>query len=365
MWLTLLIACGSTPAPDAPPAQDTAVDGPVCEGLPCDALAPLPEEQPCGAELRAQGGEAPAWPEWLSGLGCFSDSRTLQPGPGVLPYDVAGPLFSEGADKGRWLVLPPGQTLTPTADGEWGMPPGTLILKAFALPGRAPLEVRAMLRTPTTWAFASWGWEDAAGDLRRVPERGGSLVLELEEGSFTWLLPSLLSCQICHRVPGQQVIGLQTSQLHHRVDYGHVRADQLLALDGVGVFSPPITSLPDLPALPGPYGRASVTDRARSWLHANCAHCHQPGGFAPPDQQLDLRASTPFAAMGACMAPKHAGYLTDGDYLIVPGDPRSSHLVHRVRTHTFEKMPPDGGARYDEAGIAAVEAWISGLAGCP
>jgi hypothetical protein len=361
--MLLLLACAS---PTLPPPLDTAPTTAVCDGLPCDALPPLPAEQPCGAALRAQldAGEAPTWPEALSGLGCFGDPGALDPLPGVLRYEVTAPLFSEGADKARWLVLPPGTTITPAADAEWGFPRGALLLKAFSLPEEGhPIEVRAMLRTDAGWAFASWAWAD--GDLSLVPERGAHTVVQLPAGPQPWLFPSLLSCELCHRVPGGQVLGLSTRQLHRRVDYGHVRADQLTAFDGVGLFSPPITALPDLPVLADPYRAAPVADRARAWLHANCAHCHQPGGFAPPDQALDLRASTPLAEASLCMAPKHAGYTTPGDHLLVPGDPAASHLVQRLRTPSFEKMPPDGGIRYDEPGIAAVEQWIRELAACP
>lgn len=225
-----------------------------------------------------------------------------------------------------------------------------------------------MLRAGEAWAFASWAWDEAEADLIRVPPEGRAVTLRVQPedgGALPWLYPSLLSCEICHRVPEARALGPRTGQLHHVVDYGGVRADQLLAMDEIGLFDPPIGPLDGLPAIVDPYGAAPVEARARAWLHGNCAHCHQPGGFVPPDSTLDLRVTTPLAEMDACGARKHAGYTTPGEELIVPGDASASHLVQRLLVTGYEKMPPDGAVRVDDAGVGAVTAWIQGLRACP
>ncbi len=374
------------PTPDAvvedsdPPSVDTATTDPVCPGLgqPCDALPPLPAVVACGAALRdAVAADAPvSWPNSLASLGCFEGTAPLKPAPGVLLYDVRAPLFSNGSDKGRYMVLPPGATITPSVDGPWTFPAGTLLLKSFGLDlavdgARAPrtLEVRVMLLAHDGWKFVTYGWDEASQELLLVGEKGRTEALTVphEDGDvLAWYFPSVEACLTCHRKAGDQVLAVRTRQLHHRVDYGDWIADELVAWDAIGVFEPPIASLGTLPTLADPYSvRTALEPRARAWLHANCAHCHQPEGFAPPTLTLDLRYSTPLADTSTCMVPKQSGFTTGGQYVLVPGDASASALVQRIRTESFEKMPPDGASRYDEGGILAVEAWIDSLDGCP
>lgn len=372
-------AGGPSDLPEDTP-QDTAPTDPVCAGFgePCAALPARPEVVACGAALRVtvDAGLPVVWPEVLASLSCFDSLLPVQPAAGVIPFDVVAPLFSDGADKGRYLVLPPGQTITPAVDGPWGFPVGSLLLKIFALDlevdgarAERPLEVRVMLLAQDGWKFATYAWDEALGDLTRVDDKGRTVGLTLPEpdgGTLAWYYPSQEACLTCHRVQDNLVIGVQTRQLHHRVDYGAVIADQLVAMDAIGLFSPSIATLGELPRLTSPYDtHAPVEDRARAWLHANCAHCHQPDGFAPPDLPVDLRVTTPFADTATCMVPKHSGLVTTGEHLIVPGSAQDSALVQRIRTTSFEKMPPDGASRYDSLGIQAVEAWINTLDGCP
>ncbi len=51
------------------------------------------------------GGVAAEPPALLSQTGVFTDLGTLETAPGVIPYDVANPLWSDAADQYRWVVL--------------------------------------------------------------------------------------------------------------------------------------------------------------------------------------------------------------------------------------------------------------------
>lgn len=370
--LLLLFACAGAPEPpDTDVDVDTATDDPVCPGFgeACAALPPRPAQVSCLAAFR-EAGSAEAdvvWPDLLSDLGCFTSLDPLVAADGVLPYAVAAPLFSEGSDKGRWLVLAPGATVTPAAEGLWTFPVGTGLLKAFARPpdeGGLLVEVRVMWHASDGWAFRTYAWDGALGDARLVPERGRTVAVPAGGGDEPWYFPSVDACRSCHRVPGAEVLGVTTAQLNHRVDHGAWVANQLVAWDAVGVFTPSIATLGALPRLADPRGSADVASRARAWLQGNCAHCHQPGGFAPPEMTMDLRASVPLAETATCRVRKDAGWLTPGEVRIAPGDPEGSHLWQRVRTTTYEKMPPDGGLRYDDEGIETLRQWIAGMEGC-
>src|SRR5690606_26737271 len=97
-------------------------------------------------------GRSTALPERLSETGIFSDLSTLTPASGVYPYGVNAPLWSDGAVKQRWIMLPgDGKDPDPRADriefhrtGPWNFPPGTVLVKQFDLPvdERNPSDVR-------------------------------------------------------------------------------------------------------------------------------------------------------------------------------------------------------------------------------
>jgi hypothetical protein len=76
-------------------------------------------------------------------------------------------------------------------------------------------------------------------------------------------------------------IGLETWQLNRDVVYPSTNrvANALATLDHIGMFSAPLAQPPaQLPKLPDPAGTDAVDARARSYLHANCSHCHRPSG---------------------------------------------------------------------------------------
>lgn len=378
LWI-LLLACAPSELPDVEPPLPVVDNTPLCPGFgqPCDALPPRPEVQPCGVGLDLSAPDAVVWPEHLSELHCFDSLQPLVPAEGLVFYEVNSPLWTEGAFKERFFSIPAGATITPSAQLAWEMPLGALLLKAFSVylvdehgPALRPAEVRVMAQTERGWAYASYGWEEPLGDLTLRPRTGQFRQLVVQHDGLptdhAWYYPGVEGCRACHRDLADEVLGPHTNQLRRVVDYGGVRADQLVAMDAIGLFDPSPAALGDLPALPDPLvSDAPIEDRARSWLHANCAHCHQPGGFVPPELELDLRYDTPLADTAACRVRRASGLFTGGDYVIDPGHPENSALMQRLTTTSPEKMPPDGATWADEQGIALVNLWILGMAACP
>ena len=74
-------------------------------------------------------------PALLSQLGVFSNLASLTPAPGVIPYDVSTPLWSDGAKKRRWMIVPTDaqQQIDVASDGSWTFPEGTAFVKHFEL----------------------------------------------------------------------------------------------------------------------------------------------------------------------------------------------------------------------------------------
>jgi hypothetical protein len=118
-----------------------------------------------------------------------------------------------------------------------------------------------------------------------------------------------------------------------------------------------------LPRLPDPFGADPLPERARSYLHTNCAFCHLPGGTGLGD--ADYRYTTPFASMKVCgVAPTQDSFGLAGAQVIAPGKPELSVLSLRVKSLDLRRMPPLGSSVVDPQGAALLDAFIASLAGC-
>src|SRR5580693_2643099 len=87
-------------------------------------------------------------PLLLSQTGAFADTARLVPTPGLIPYDLIVPFWSDGAAKIRYMAIPKGQQIGFTPDGEWSFPAGTVFVKTFELPtDEAHPQIRRRLET--------------------------------------------------------------------------------------------------------------------------------------------------------------------------------------------------------------------------
>ena len=131
------------------------------------------------------------------------------------------------------------------------------------------------------------------------------------------------------------------------------------------MFTSPLPgAVETLPSMPDPTdASAPLGDRARAYLHTNCAQCHQPGG--PTPVSLDLRYTTLLANTNACNVAPSAGDVGLVNPLIIePGDALNSVLVARTALRDSNGMPPIGSTVIDDAGVALLSDWINGLADC-
>lgn len=307
------------------------------------------------------GERAPsALPARLSQTGCFDAQRGWQPASGVLPFEVNSPLWSDGASKERFLALPDGKQIHIEANGDWTLPIGSVLIKHFRLGGRL-IETRFLVRhTDGDWSGYTYEWSEDQSDAQLLESAKVKQV-----GAQTWHYPSRAQCMACHTEVAGRSLGLETGQLNRTASYPATgrMANQLSTLNHIGLFDAPLTEAPAfLATLPNPGDRSKALDaRARSYLHANCAMCHQPGG--PGRGPEDFRFTTPAAAMGAIgVEPTQTNFGVDGAKLIAPGRPDLS--IVSLRTHMLEtgRMPPLGRNLVDEAGVALLDQWIrSGL----
>lgn len=313
----------------------------------------------------AQSGPDP-FPQLLSDFACVNPVDPSQPTGSMIPYEINVPFWSDGADKERWMALPDGTTITVETDGSWTFPIGTVLMKHFRLGGQL-IETRVFARHDDGgWGGYTYEWDDQETDAALLP---GSKIKTVQGQS--WNFPSRGECLGCHTEAAGFVLGPQTRQLNRLMTYPStgITADQLLTLEAIGMFTDPLPAAPaDLQRLPLPNDVGQPLEaRAKSYLHANCSHCHRPGHSI--DSNFDARFDTPFDVSGMCDAVpvvEEEEIQLNDPRIIAPGNPTQSVLSVRTRSLVDSvKMPLLGKTGVDEVGADLLDQWITNMVTCP
>jgi uncharacterized repeat protein (TIGR03806 family) len=351
--------------------------------LGADANGPAPA-QPYGIEAYT----APrAWlnmphdikgriPQLLSNTGAFTDVRTLAPTPGLIPYDVIVPFWSDGADKSRYVAIPKGRKIGFTPDGEWSFPAGTVFVKTFELPTdeahpqiKRRLETRLLVRDDHGGVYGvdyRWRPDNSDADLLATSETEHVLIHTRGGGTReqTWYYPSRENCLTCHTAKANLVLGVKARQLNRSLTYpSGITDNELRTLNHLHLLDPAVSdaelkTLPTLAALDD-HSR-SIEDRARSYLDANCGHCHRPGGTVA---YFDARYSTPLKKQELIDGPVLINEGIERPHIIAPHDIWRSIAYMRVNTNTDIRMPPLARETIDEHGVQILRDWINSLPG--
>ena len=301
-------------------------------------------------------------PELLSDSGCVDPADITQPYAGLVPYDINAPFWSDGADKERFIGIPNSTAISINARDDWEFPPGTVLVKNFRRSGRL-IETRHLMRHPDgVWAGYTYEWNAAQTEATRV-RNGKTENIDGED----WIFPDEAECLRCHTAVAGFALGPETSQMNRDFTYPQTGRthNQLETFDVISMFASPLQGDPAaLPSMPDPYDIGALPpQRARAYLHSNCANCHQPGGPTPVN--LDLRYTTSLANMNACdVVPTADDLGLDMARIIAPGDASRSVLVQRMRLRDANGMPPLGSTIDDVEGWLIVTAWINSLSGC-
>ncbi len=221
-------------------------------------LEPTPKEAP----------KAP-FPTRLSETGIFTSVKGRQVDPGLIPYDVNAPLWSDGAFKERYIGLPDDAQIEFTTWRGWNFSDGTVLVKTFSLDtvegassSRRRIETRLLTRQDGEWYGYSYLWNDEQTDAELVPAAGQDRTYEVHDPEApggqrkqTWHYPSRAECMVCHSRAANWVLGLTELQMNKIHDYGGVQDEQLRTLEHLGVFK--VNALDHV---------AEVRRRGRDWL---------------------------------------------------------------------------------------------------
>ena len=316
-------------------------------------------------------------PPTISHTGAFtnltaltSETDLLTPNQGVNPYDLNVPFWSDGARKTRWIFRAnTNLSFGFSQDGNWSFPTGTVWVKHFDLEltngvpsSTKRLETRLLVKNSGGLYGVTYRWGNTVTNATLVPETGMDEPFVINDGGTlrtqVWHYPSRSECLTCHTPVAGFALGFNTAQLNRDLDFGSGPTNQLAALSRAGYFSTPLTNLNLLPILAHATNEAWSREwRVRSYLHANCAQCHQPGG--PGLGSWDARYRNPLSASGLIR-----GVLSDdrGDTnnrVIVSGSLGHSMLFSRISTRGPGQMPPLATTLLDTQAIALVSAWIT------
>ncbi|HSC88725.1 MAG TPA: hypothetical protein VLC09_15695, partial [Polyangiaceae bacterium] len=280
-----------------------------------------------------------------------SDMTTLA--AGVLEFAPRFPLYSDGADKTRWVWLPDGATIDTSNPDYWIFPVGAKLWKEFNRDG-VRVETRLTEKRPDgTWWRVAYQWREDQSDADAVPDG-------VQNASGTdHDIPSSNDCVTCHGATRGGVLGFSALQLEH--DDTPTNLDDVA---GLGWLSAAVT----VPAIPG----NAIETAALGYLHANCGTCHNPtGGLTRVDMDLRLRLETLTGAVTETPA-----YLTavdqpisvtdaaapGGNQRIASGEPNASAVYLRMHSRgELYSMPQLGTEVIDDAGSQAVYDWIDAL----
>ncbi|UVE17536.1 hypothetical protein NVV93_18510 [Pseudomonas sp. LS44] len=343
--------------------------------------------------------EGEQYPEKLSDWHVLEQSGGhLKPAAAVLPYDLNTALFTDYAHKLRTLWIPDGQA---AAYGEehFDFPVGTVLSKTFYYPkndqgrtlqsatdDRDPqqglelkhvqlIETRILLKQKDGWVAlpyvwdaeqreATLEWAGASQDLTLRDAHGATLAVDYQ-------VPDANQCAGCHEERhGQGINPLGPKARHLNKDFAYADgvANQLQRWQQRGFLvglPAGLAGVPQNAQWDHPRAGETLEQQARSYLDANCAHCHNPKGPARTSG-LMLDPGTPTSiASGLCKQPVAAGK-GSGDRLvdIHPGQPDASVLIYRVEsTDPSVMMPELGRSVAHREGVELLVRWISSLDG--
>lgn len=348
-----------------------AADSPVDAGAEAAPMRPAP---PLTPPTGGDDASASSGPDRLSATGLYADLAARTLAPGVLHFTPAHPLWADGAQKERFILLPPGAKIDTTDMDNWVFPVGTKLWKSFHVDGKL-VETRFLWKRDAapgsgSWWKAAYLWEADGSDATVKPDGVPSAL------GTTHDVPSQTDCVYCHENVRDVAIGFSAFELSSPragvADAGAADAGAddagappegtglLLSLAASGIFTtPPAADF----AVPGTGNPHDVL----AYFHGNCGFCHKKDGKLQDQTALRLRlltTDTTPEVTGAYTTPIHLKMrhvmAPDIDEGVVPGQPEKSQLYMRMISDTV-RMPPKGTKVVDPYGSGIVRDWILAL----
>jgi hypothetical protein len=318
-------------------------------------------------------------PDDLRCTGLYSNFAAKTVAPSARAYAPGAPFWSDGADKSRWVSLPPGTKIDSSNMDEWIFPSGTKFWKEFKVGGKR-VETRLFSKTAprdpssdagiayaATWEWTTYKWSSDESTATRL-DSGATNV-----NGTTYEIPSQAQCDQCHSGKDDKILGFEALNMGLAGASGVTLS--VLASEGRLTNAPATTTF----AIP-----EDATGKARdalSWLHGNCSACHnanQNAGALFTGLFLRVRTAELTGDGGAARVQDLDAYKTavnqdpkaltafknQGFKLIAAHDVAFSLIPKLAAARNVSgvpQMPPIVTHIADDAGVAKINDWISGL----
>jgi putative heme-binding domain-containing protein len=337
-------------------------------------------------------GEQQLFPRRLGESGLFADVRAHALAPGVLPFAINAEQWADHATAERFIALPDTSSVriferpvlvpdTAWTQAQVFFPPDGVLAKTYSLEmergnpaSRRRIETQILHFDGRSWRGYSYRWNEAQTDAELLPAGGADATLVVKDvhapggqRKQTWHFPSRTECLQCHNPWAGHTLAFTLPQLHNRHAQSAGSVDQLGMLRDLGIVEPASEKQvqPDHPVLK-PTTRFShphdltepLEKRARSYLHANCAHCHQFGAGGTAD--IHLGFDKPLEETKAVeVRPVQGAFDIPNASIIAPGDPYRSVLYYRMAKSGRGRMPHVGSELVDQQGLRLIHDWIA------
>lgn len=286
----------------------------------------------------------------------------------VRAYEPLYGLWSDGAEKERFVYLPPRTQIDTSNRDRWSFPVGTRFYKTFSVNGKRIetrlLEKVAPAPSAASWTFQSYAWSEDQRSVSLAPAAGVPDALGTSHD-----IPSQAQCRSCHSPAAtlDAVNGFGALQLNHTGP-----GITLRTLLREGLLVDPASGAPnvalDTATIPGD----ATAQAALGYLHANCGNCH---GGPTPRAGMSLWSQVGTTSVSDTATFKTAvcqlltvwrGHVNPAGlpYLrrIDAGHADTSGVIGRMSARgTRDQMPPLGSEQVDPDGLIAVSNWIDDL----
>ncbi|MFK7841114.1 MAG: SO2930 family diheme c-type cytochrome [Sphingorhabdus sp.] len=298
-------------------------------------------------------------PRSLSDYRFFKDGAGWKPNERVEPYALNMPLFTDYAEKYRFVYVPEGQQAKASGDGLLDFPVGSALIKSFGyeIDGKPRLlETRVLLHRADGWLALPYVWNEAQTEAR-LKVAGARIPVTFtdpsgEERSIRYGVPNKNQCKECHGLSDAVMpIGPKARNLTHD--------GQLANFVRLGL----VDQNPKVEYRIPTWGEANapLNDRARGYLDINCAHCHNVNGSASNSGLFLTYEEKMPVRFGVYKRPVAAGRGSGThDFDIAPGDPDGSIMIYRLNSlDPGISMPEVGRSMVHDEGVALLSQWIA------
>ncbi len=323
------------------------------------------------ADLKAASA---SFPKTLSETGLFADVKAHAVAPGVYPFQPSARQWQDHATAEHFVALPGTATVTdhgrPKPLGgniDWlpfryHFPIDGVLVKTLSLEtvrgeptSKRRLETQVLHFDGLFWEGYTYAWRDDGSDADLVAKDGAEKTLTVTDPVYggkherTWAFPSRAQCGSCHTPWAQVALAFNPHQL----------GDRTAELVSLGLLSKPDGKPENAKRLCDPHDPAAkLDDRARSYLHVNCGHCHRNGGGGAVNFQLHLDADLTGDRGVIDIAPGRGTFDIPDAKLIAPGDPHRSTVFYRTAKFGSGRMPQLGSDLVDERGVSLLREWV-------